>query len=365
MAGRRILAPTAVKSTPPEKDRGIAIQGVLCGCSLYKDKVYFYPTNTQHSLRMNFLSEILFGTPHEKAPRPVEEHHEDDDAPRVQVDDDEEEEERATMPPRRSMSRQNRSRSLSRVYNQVPRGRPTARQAQMDLCEYYAHLAMMETDADRVKIEDEHLRQALQGCKPRLFGRLFSRIQITALCISIGALAAPVVVDDEDEQEPVYQSAALWHQLHRQIKVVKECLLRKDANIFVPVEREGYDDDDNNLLENEALDTELEKHAMFQEAYREVLVLLKVQEILATLCEQLDKNEKDAKQTYTTALTHLFAQVGAVPAELTAFLDTDDQAVIFKAALELMADEESVYSYAQLKNKVSVVIFYFWKVIVP
>ena len=234
------------------------------------------------------------------------------------------------------------------------------------LIEYYAHLAMMETDADRVLEEDKHLLEALQGCVVRTYGRLYSRLQIATLCISIGAHTTGALEEDGDDAAPEFKSAALWKDLREQLIIVKSFLLRKDANANVPIQRKGYDDDDI-PPENDELDGVLEKHEMFQDNYREVLLSIEVQEILARFCEHvtsmdakasnLVKELETAVNSYDRELQRLFGD--KIPEELTGFLLPElykkpEQAVglLLRDALAVMNDEECVYSTVQLKQKV-------------
>lgn len=301
--------------------------------------------------------------------------------------------------PRRSFMRaavSGRARSLSRVYNIVPRDRPDFRQAQQDMIEYYAHLAMIETDVDRVQEEDCHLRDALHGCNVRRYGRLYSRLQIASLCISMGAMSTEPELEeaevDEDESHAVkMMSHNLWKDLREQLIVVKSYMLRKDANMFVPIEREGYEDEDL-PLQNDELDGVLEKHEMFQDSYKEVLLLLEVQEKLALLCNRIKKvnTSQDtaikelgaAVDSYESSLHSLFmpdgmpegANIGekaksSIPCELTEFLlhelykkkPVEVIASLLKDVVNIIYNDESVFSLSQLKQKVCVYGLFQWK----
>ena len=288
------------------------------------------------------------------------------------------------MPQRASFVRGNgvgRSRSLSRVYNQVPRDRPDFRRAQQDMIEYYAHLAMMETDPDRVKEENEHLQEALQGCKLYKYGRIYSRIQIACLCIDIGVrntdtISTPQGEDDDDEEGPRF-SPDLWKDMREQLIIVKSFMLRKDANTYVPIQKPRYSDEDT-PGENDELDAALEKHEMFQDSYHEVLTLLEVQETLTRFYVQLEAIDPDASDivkkiesavdTYKSALQKHFLPNGAngtdasapgIPKDLDSFLLHDIHSQPKVALTQLLSHvrhifvgSDCVFSHAQLKQKV-------------
>ena len=133
-----------------------------------------------------------------------------------------------------------RSRSLSRVFNQVPNDRPTIQQAQVDLIEYYCHLCCLQTKPNEIRIEHDHLQHALtcliqlllvlsssrndennskkkddnneddedttssssssssQQGQLRRYGRLWTRLEIALLSVSIGSL---IVSKEEEEEE--------------------------------------------------------------------------------------------------------------------------------------------------------------------
>lgn len=371
---------------------------------------------------MNFISNLLLGTPTEtdkevarpkgsdsqaavaeaahEALIPTETANTPTAAKQQPQEEEEEEEEEAEVMkqkqppplPRASFVRGgigSRARSLSRVYNQVPRGRPDFRTAQLDMIEYYAHLAMIETDADRVKEEDRNLRDALRGCKFRNYGRLYSRLQIASLCISIGAHQTDpenlVAKDDDDVEQdgapPDFKPATFWNGLREQLIIVKSFMLRKDANALVPVVRPGYDDqdeDDDIPVEDDELDGSLEKHEMFQESYEEVLQLMQVQEVLSSFCGQIisiDSNPDALKQlesainSYESALQKMFVPEGTIggkvtesyiPEVLNKFLladisqqPSDAAASLLRDAFAVMRNEACVYSHVQLKGKVS------------
>ena len=368
---------------------------------------------------MNFLSNFLLGTPTDSAkkrerPKVSDEDDDDDDnEQQQQLNNDR----RTKVPPppppamplRRSLvqaSSSARARSLSRVYTNVPRDRPDYRTAQQDMIEYYAHLAMMEIDADRVKEEDKNLRESLQGCQVRRYGRLYSRLQIAALCISIGAHTLQPMEDDEDGENaavPDFKSASLWKDLREQLIIVKSYMLRKDANVRVPILRQGYEEEDEDDIipdENDELDGVLEKHEMFQDSYQEVLLLIEVQEILASFCEKISsinvqdvadadaddnigivKQLENAVDSYEQALQNLFlpqgvadgANVGEetkshIPTELVGFLLPElykkpraAVSLLLRDALAVMSNEECPYSHAQLKTKVRYVLL--WAII--
>ena len=292
-----------------------------------------------------------------------------------------------------------RARSLSRVYNQVPRGRPDFLTAQQDMIEYYAHLAMIETDADRVKEEDRNLREALRGCTFRNYGRLYSRLQIACLCISIGAYQTDpenlLAQEEEDDHQgdglpSDFILATYWKALREQLIIVKTYMLRKDANAPVPIEKPGYENEEDEDIpdEDDELDAVLEKHEMFQDNYEEVLLLIEVQVVLSTFCERVSSINTKAESTeevlhelesavdsYESELRKLFMPEGVpkgadigeetksqIPEELTKFVLTElykrpNEAVtlLLRDALAVMTNDECVYSHAQLKQKVSCV----------
>lgn len=292
--------------------------------------------------------------------------------------------------PRRALMRApsaSRARSLSRVYNQVPRDRPNFRRAQQDVIEYYAHLAMIETDVGRVLEEECHLRDAMKGCDVRRYGRLFSRLQITSLCVSIGCLSTEADHEEGvDEEEPYgvrMMPPHLWKELREQLIVVKSYMLRKDANMFVPIDRTGYEDEEI-PRQNDELDGVLEKHEMFQDSYKEVLLLLEVTEILTRLCDQIKKIDlgadnavkqvESAVDAYESSLQSTFipegipdgANIGekaktSIPSELSKFLlhelykkkPEDAVPSLLRDAVTIMCDDDSVFSLSQLKHKVS------------
>lgn len=323
---------------------------------------------------VNFLSNFLLGTPtdSEQKAKAVEEEEDDDNPPPSAAE--------GGVPklPRRSVLRAavSRSQSLSRVYNHVPSGRPNFRQAQQDLIEYYAHLAMLENDTERIQEEDSHLRDALHGCNVRKYGRLYSRIQITSMSISIGVLSEP---DAEGEEE--IKSAQMWNEFREQLMIVKSYLLRKDANLDIPIERAAYEDE---LIPTEIdeLDAELDKHEMFQDSYQEVLLLLQVQETIACLLEKVKVISPDsadvvkelevAVNSYENDLQTLFmpktlprdTNIGekttiSIPSELRKFLLPDlykkpEEAIdsLLHHALDILSDEKCLFSINQLKLKV-------------
>lgn len=338
---------------------------------------------------MNTIYKFILGTPTDSVKKKMV-----NERPRVSdTDDDLTDAEAAAkkpppvMPQRSYFVRGNgtgRSRSLSRVYNQVPRDRPDFRKAQQDMIEYYAHLAMIETDPDRVKEENEHLQEALQGCKVRKYGRLYSRLQIACLCIDIGVRYTETATtsqkeDDDDESGPNI-SADLWRDMREQLIIVKSFMVRKDANMYVPIQKPRYSDEDT-PEENDEMDAALEKHEMFQDSYHEVLTLLEVQETLTRFYEQLKainadeqnsvKKIEDAVDTYKSALQSHFLPNGVtnqnetdtaatgIPEELDSFLLHDIYSKPKEALSQLLThvrnifiDTDFVFSLPQLKQKV-------------
>lgn len=258
------------------------------------------------------------------------------------------------------------------------------------MIEYYAHLAMIETDVDRVREEDRNIRDALRGCKFRSYGRVFSRLQIACLAISVGAYETvpEMLYYDDDELAEVNSaltSSSYWKGLREQLIIVKTYMLRKDANAAVPVvRRSGYIEDDEDIPEeNDELDGALEKHEMFQDSYQEVLLLMEVQEILSKFCERMSCIESDgedavkqlefAVNSYESELQKLFlpqgipegADIGEetnshIPEELTKFLlaelrkkPAEAAKLLLMDAAGVMCNDECVYSHPQLKQKVS------------
>jgi hypothetical protein len=233
--------------------------------------------------------------------------------------------------PRRPSTRQSqqqhiyaRNQSLSRIFNQVPRDRPSFRQARQDLIEYYAHLALLEisnsdggTGADPQQqqqhvnsaLEDDaqFLQQALQGCKIRHYGRVWSRLQIAALCLHIGTLN---VSDSGGGRSAcggsLQLSSPMWQKLRQELAQCRKFLMRQDANANVPIQintitntsNDGDDEANMNIPEPcETLDLLLHGHVMFDVDYKEVDLLLQVQEILAALRQELSKIEESSTST--------------------------------------------------------------------
>jgi len=338
---------------------------------------------------MNSLYKMFLGTPTDSERKKAA-----DERPKVSDTDDDLTDAAPKPPPvmptRSSFVRGNgvgRSRSLSRVYNQVPRDRPDFRRAQQDMIEYYAHLAMIETDPDRVKEENEHLQEALQGCKLHKYGRLYSRIQIACLCIDIGVRNTDTITtttttrqrgeDDVEEEGPRFP-ADLWKDMREQLIIVKSFMLRKDANADVPIQKPRYSDEDT-PEENDELDAALEKHEMFQDSYHEVLTLLEAQATLTRFYEQIEainpnapdivKKIESALDTYKSALQEQFlpngdgTDTGSIPGELDSFLLHDIHSQPKEALTQLLThvrniftDIDCVFSHAQLKQKMKSVL---------
>lgn len=343
---------------------------------------------------MNAIYNLFLGTPTDSGKKKSTERpkvSDDDDPPSENAavenqgsGDDRHKKQPPGLPQRSSFARgkvTGRARSLSRVYNQVPRDRPDFRRAQQDMIEYYAHLAMIETDPDRVKEENEHLQEAIQGCRIRRYGRIYSRLQIACLCIDVGVLNTDPAREGELQDEPCFP-ADLWSSLREQLIIVKGFMLRKDANMLVAIEKPRYSDD-GIPEENDELDSALDKHEMFQASYNEVNFLLKIQETLARFCEQLKgidsespeivKEVESAVDTYKQALQKHFVPDDAqgsenkqdekdtqpIPEVLDFFLLRDIQAQPKEAlakllhhVLRVLHSPECVYSHSQLKQKV-------------
>ena len=229
-----------------------------------------------------------------------------------------------------------RIRSISRVFNSVPSDRPEYARAQHDLMEYYGHLAILQTSPERVLDEERNLQLAAGGHWTfRKYGRLFSRMQMACLSMCMGSVQ--ILPTDERSDRPASAwsvgqrgvllaknvSSTMWKELKMDLECLRNYLLRKDANTYVPVQRRGSrndNDDDNNISippPNETLDHETEKHAMFQGDYKLVVHLLdvhavcqKFREDLSAIFQDPDASSnahiRDAADAYEQALDDLF-----------------------------------------------------------
>ena len=222
------------------------------------------------------------------------------------------------MNPRRSFAGL-QSRSISKVFNQLPTVLPSLDETQQDIVEWLLHIALLETDPKRFEIHEKKLSTAMKLTNIATYGRLCSRLKLTALW-----------GDFTREPLPREQKASLplsdkdWANIKDELQKLRSTLLRKDANevvtmITVPKNeqsQEGSQPLPYSPAPIEEKDSQLEGHAMMQEDYEEVYQLIQVQELLSNFHGNL------LRTTMTpTASTQL--AVDEYKAQLTALFDKD------------------------------------------
>lgn len=220
---------------------------------------------------------------------PVED---DDTVERKEESVDEDGEEPVPPPPipsRRRSVLDPRTRSLSKVFTQVPLSVPDLKHMQMDQIEYLCHLCLLETSPNRILKFSKELLQLLESHRLPSHGRLFSRIMICGLALDMSY----EVGSSHGKSELRYSwdhKADFWKSTAENLIHAKSMLLRKDANKFVPSQMEGYEDDVEEAGDC-GLDHDLEQHEMMKETYKEVLELVRLQHQLAELRDAVEDKE--------------------------------------------------------------------------
>ena len=308
-----------------------------------------------------------------------------------------------TIPPRKSIKNDFvRARSLTKVFNQLPLVLPDLTEIQLDIVEWYCHVCLLESNPVRLQHFRQELIIALGHHQPRRYGRLYNRLHLTALwndvccgtTISTTTVAAPASTvaafspgDDQDQDAAmeafsINVTAAQWRQIKEQFVLLKSYLLRQDANLAVPSISSDTLSPTAPPPQHAAPDGNLEKHDMFRHEYQLVVLLLQVQQALASFCSALEnckgkrnlvKHSEEAIDAYENTLATIFAKeddqhasVGIVPKELTAFLLRDLYqkgnraaphpnilvATWLQHATDIVTNVTSEFSHFNLKQKV-------------
>jgi len=351
---------------------------------------------------MSFFLQVgnLFRSPpDEKEGRPNDKDDDDEEqeGPETQMPAPEDNESPTFPPPlpkRRGSFAQQRARSLSKVFNQLPNSLPNRKEIEMDVMEYFCHIMLLETDPHKLSYYKKELHQLMETHKLRKYGRFYTRMRLTACCTDIGCIRIEESTDDSDEDSQddecipfsVDISKEEWTSTKENFILLKSLFLRQDANASVPTKQEGYNNEAEEGCpipqENGKLDLVLEKHEMFQESYKEVLILCQIQEILSNFRETLQnlsvtdrdyiKATENAIDEYEGSLLAIFQgkegyveprqetdDPKVIPTELNHFLLTDlyhdtDNLIenLLKHINEIVLNEENVYSHAKLQQKV-------------
>jgi hypothetical protein len=312
-----------------------------------------------------------------------------------------------------------RSVSLSNDFTlQLPLALPNLAEIQLDVVEWFCHVCLLETDPGRLAFFRHELSQAealARHCHTlRLHNRLRNRLEMVDLWNDIGCMhmnmrrrddinddavdgtddanvsnaRANVNADGAEETSLMYSTdilAAQWSQIKLQLELLKIYMLRPDAN-------ENFDTDTDTVgairilpPAQASLDEQLEKHDMFQQDYRQVVLLLQVQQALASLRESTfpefmerrdPKGVERAIGTCQRRLEHVFqdkenqSESRGIPEALAFLLSgkdnknkrrssnpaTDDNTWVVNLQQDVTAfclDETHEFSHAHLKEKVS------------
>lgn len=298
----------------------------------------------------------------------------------------------------------NNNNTLSRVFTQLPQSLPNYADVYVDLIEWLMHVALLQTDP--YKLMQDHMvdiAQALNNIEEKLpYGRLYNRVELTALYADVcGRKTEP------NELGPGLPASVLdtlpafeltqWAQFRKDLAHLRLKLIRKDANLVVPVliqnrrsslcgdvvattRATAFDCEDTEgeaaqLASNAAapppanpeLDMALEQHEMMQADYHQVMQLLAIQEALANLQMELQNIQEtrpreqrrkieEALQVYDGELKLVFGGGGGeIPRQLeltAAEKRTPSAMVLMQAIQDVCLNDDDPYSHAQLQDKV-------------
>ena len=212
----------------------------------------------------------------------------------------------------------------------------------MDVVEYFAHLACLQPPSTAALVQDYgHLQTALQvllsvswnGTEERTNtpghlnrnnhqsvlirrGRLWTRLQIAFLSISLGCLQTSATDEPEDDwngsdteglTRPANRIPAReWQALEQEFRAVRQTCLQPTANMLLenPTTTTTTTTTTNrnhtNLEEKTQDGDAVHEHAMFQAEFRHVVQLLQVQRVLATFRQRLQDIMRQSFQSTTS-----------------------------------------------------------------
>ncbi|GKY91260.1 hypothetical protein MPSEU_000098600 [Mayamaea pseudoterrestris] len=292
----------------------------------------------------------------------------------------------------------NPGRTLSHVFTQLPPNLPNRADIHFDVLEWLLHVALLQTDSIKLHQHILDIEQAITYVEAKInYGRLNSRIQLTAFYAEVCDKTIEMKMGPglpTTSTVPTFELSE-WKRYYKDFHRLRLRLLRKDANIIVPIQvmarrsslgtsqaddavdehgsllgGDGQVGDSLNIasLENPEIDAQLEQHPMMQGDYKDVLHLFAVQDALADLHVALLKIQKARPrnltsmvkvclQSYGEALKLLFEGSSIIPAQL-AFASTlrgQSQstlvATLIQAIQSVCLNDDDAYSYAQLQQK--------------
>ena len=283
-------------------------------------------------------------------------------------------------------------RTLSHVFTQLPKNLPNRADIHVDVLEWLMHVALLQTDPVKLHQHILDIEQAITNVDAKIgYGRLHSRMHLTAFYADVCDKTTEMKMGPglpTTSSCPTFELAQ-WKRCHEDFNQLRRKLLRKDANVVVPVQvmarrsslgsqqkgdvDEGEHDGDQGEPpippppEDATIDAELEQHPMMQADYEEVLQLFAVQDALADLQIALQKIQKDrprnvaalvkgALQSYIDALKSIFNGPPAAQLTFTSSLGGQKQSALVaklsQAIQDVCLNDDNLYSYAHLQQKV-------------
>lgn len=184
---------------------------------------------------------------------------------------------------------------------------------QFDVLEYYCYWCCCAM-VDQVRQEQSNLTQCLAAISPfkfRRYGRLWSRLQIACLSLTLASL--PTQGPSAREACTSFEthiSSQRWKEIMEQLGTVRNFLLRRDADLPVPFLIAGQTSAPNGGMlpnPNSECDSKRSQHLLFRAEYRQALQFLQVQQISFAFREALRlfwENCDDSNHTDYNGLEH-------------------------------------------------------------